>query len=133
MFSMKNKKLLIISILAILSFVFFLLVVTFKGQIEYYYEMLILGNRSTVLFSCNEFGSEQEMNEIYEMLKERDDPLLSDIEDAGGLLNLAVVGERCPNKFQFEILFPGNYELADIQNLIPGQTIEGKPVFLRNF
>lgn len=101
--------------------------------IEYSYERFVLANNPTVLFSCDKFRNENELNTIFmENRKEKVILLRKYLSENNGNLAIIPVGPRCPDKYQFVAEFGGEKQRIEVEKILGNQTIEGIPVYLRN-
>jgi len=127
---MKKVFIILSLILLVISCVFWFLSGNYA---EYAYQRIVNANNPTILFSCNDFKSQAEIQKILiennsEKIKEVNLYLIK----INGMINVIEVGSRCPQKYQFEITFNGDEQRLQIERMLDNQKLEGVPVFLRN-
>lgn len=129
---LKNNK-----FIFILVFLFVMLLTSLllfrSGIIDYSYQRLLMANNPTTFFPCDKFKNEADLetvlsNKNNEKVKELSNYLLKN----NGDIRIREVGNRCPNKFEFEVSFGGDEQRDEIEKILENQTLGDIPVFLLN-
>lgn len=127
---LKNNKFIIIFSFVLL---FIALLSSRSGIIDYSYQRLLMANNPTTFFSCDKFKSEAELEKVLsDKNNEKVKVLTNYLLKNNGDIRIKEVGNRCPNKFEFEVSFGGDEQRVEIEKILENQTLGDIPVFLLN-
>ncbi len=120
-------------IVMILLLLIIIVLAFFPQQLEFNIQKYIYANQPTVFFPCSDFQSETELNDMLLFTKSDEQIKLRDyLKSINGLMDITLVGNRCPSKYQFEVMFGGDDQRIEIEKILGDQKLDGVPVFLRN-
>jgi phosphopantetheine adenylyltransferase len=116
----------------------------YERHLIHIFQNVILRNNSTILFECDEFASQKELEEILSSDSSEVQKLIKYLDKNKGTLHISKTnnisftnGEnnsqsRCPNKYRFEVLIVSDREKQKVEEILENQRLEGIPIFIRN-